>query len=231
MSTTPQVNRFPLTEWDPANTKVPFSALFIASRRSGKSVAIKHLYTKYWAPLFDIVAVMCGSGTEFYEDFVPGDLFSYTLKPERIQNMVIIQKRRQDEGKEQLNILLIVDDCSEEWERNNRELLKIYTQGRHSHISVVYSTQATQLTSTVWRTNSDYIFIGRQMGAQARIKVAEEFLYGLAEDEDFAGYKNEKEFDQSLIKDYTRDHWFVVLDNWTGTDFKTIVHKWRANLA
>jgi len=220
----------PLRSWDPEALPHPFSCLIVGSRRSGKSHAIQYLYQNYWHNKFDVVATMCTTDISHqYSEYIPGRLHFDRLKPEVITALMAEQARRISSGEPPLRILMIIDDCSDDFERNDRAVQSLYTRGRHYHISVVFATQACQLAGTVWRSNSDIVLIGKQYGSRGRELIVENFLLGLAEDEDYSdAHSTEKKFDRSLVRKYTRDHNFIAVDSFNGEDFASTVLQWRA---
>lgn len=216
-----------LRTWDPSKVELPFSGLIIGSRRSGKSHAIKYLYTRYWADKFDTVCVMCATDIngQFYQSFIASKLFFTCFKSNVIESIQLCQRERVKNGDEMLDILIIIDDCSDSYEKFQSKLQEIYTKGRHYNISIVFSTQATQLTSPVWRNNSDIVMIGKQRGANARKLVTDNFLEGLSDD--LVG-SEEKKQNRELISKYTKDHGFLVLDFFNADDFSSTLYKWKA---
>lgn len=221
-----------LDNWKPKKEPVPFSSMFIASRRSGKSTLIRELFINIWSNQFDSVIVMCPTNFEgFYEEFVFGNLFFNEFNPIVIESVMNQQEKLIKEGKKPIEVLLILDDCSDDKERNADAIQKIYTKGRHLHISVVFSTQETTLTGTVWRNNSDFIVIGKQLGGRGRENIVDNFLLGMPEPEDIPAGMKERIYLRQLLKKNTADHSFIVLSFTSDqNDFKHNVFKYKANL-
>lgn len=226
MSETPKIT---LKKWNPNKQKLPFACLCIASRRSGKSYLIRYLYLKFWANEFDVVISMCPTDfADFYPSFLPGDLFYREYRPEVMEALMGMQEERIGNGEKPLSILVILDDCSDDREKYQSELQKIYTKGRHYNISIIYCTQATTLTGPTWRNNSDIILIGRANSSHERKNIVDNFLMGSADEEDLKGAK-ERPFFNALIKKNTADHNFIIInsDGKTG-EFKDTILTYRA---
>jgi hypothetical protein len=175
---------------------------------------------------------MCPTNYEgFYEEFIFGNLFFNEFNPIVIQSVMAQQEKLIKDGKKPLEVLLILDDCSDDRERNADTIQKIYTKGRHLHISVVFSTQETTLTGTVWRNNSDFICIGRQLGGRGRENIVENFLLGMPEPEDIPSSMKEKVFLRQLLKKNTEAHSFLVLSFTSDqNDFKNNVFRYKVDM-
>lgn len=220
-----------LQRWKPQTVPIPFSSMIIASRRSGKSYLIKHLFTKYWAKKFDIVVVMSPTNFNgFYEEFIFGNFFFDELNAEFLELLLTKQKKREEEGKKSRKVLLILDDCSDDRERYSGLIQKIYTKGRHYNISVIFSTQESVLTSTVWRNNSDFIIVGKQLGGRGRQNVADNFLIGNIDEDEVPAGLSERGYMGQLLRKYTADHSFIVLSYLNTTNnFSDTVLQYKVN--
>jgi hypothetical protein len=175
---------------------------------------------------------MCFCPTDFdesYQETFPGTLFFIDLDNDVVERVLEVQESLAREGKRRPKVLAVIDDLSSDNERGNKTLQKLYTRGRHYDISVIFSTQATQLTSTIWRNNSDVVLIGRQMGARAREMVVEQFLMGTVDEEDLPAGTKEKTFLKRLVRDNTRNHGFIVVDYFQGDgDLADTVYRYTA---
>lgn len=202
-----------LAPWNPTTMKPPFACLMVASRNSGKSTLIRSLWHSQLVNHFDIVLTFCSTDfDEAYQDTFPGSLFYEELQSAVIERTLKVQEQRKKQNKKMAQVLVVVDDLSTDRERYDPMLKRLYTRGRHYDVSVIFSTQATQLSDPVWRNNSDYVFIGRQMGARAREVVVEQFLMGSVDSDDLPSGVKEKTFLKRVVRDNTRDYSFVVVD-------------------
>lgn len=168
--------------------------------------------------------------TGFYEEFIFGNFFFEELNNEFLEKILMKQRQREEAGKKSRKILIILDDCSDERERYNNIVQKIYTTGRHYNISVIFSTQETVLTSTVWRNNSDFIIVGKQLGGRGRQNVSENFLVGNIDDDEIPSGMSEKAYMGQLLRKYTADHSFIVLSYLNTTnEFSDTVLQYKVN--
>lgn len=224
-------NPYKLRRWRPERENAPFASLILASRNSGKSHLIRTLWEKTWKTKFDIVAVFCGSEIDAdFEDYLPGKLFFQKFNPRVIELLKEMQEQRVAAGNKPLRILIILDDCSETRERYEDELRSLYTRGRHWNCSVVFATQAIQLSDTVARNNSDFVIVGRQRGQGGREQIVDGFLKGLAEPADIPSDVTEKKFLFTLLKRNTTDYGFVVIStsDVNAEEFRDIVFSYRS---
>ena len=223
-----------LQTWDPQTIEVPFASLMLASRKSGKSTLIRSLWDSTLSQHFQVVITMCP--TDFDEDYAetfPGILNYQEFRPDALERAMQIQQQRRETGQPRLQILVVLDDCSDDGEKHSKLLQKLYTRGRHYDISVIFSTQATSLTGPVWRNNSDLVFIGRQMSAVDRDTVIDLFLKGMVGDDmlPVSGSKRlgEKRVLRQIATKYTKDHGFLVVDYVHGTgDLEDTLFKYKA---
>jgi hypothetical protein len=223
-----------LNQWDPTNEPTPFACLVLASRRSGKSYLIKHLWQTVWKKKFDVVMLMCPTDfTGYYSSFLPGKLIFQEYNEEALQALMLLQKQRIDENKKPLRTLVILDDCSDDRERYSTLLQKLYTKGRHYNISVVFATQAASLSSTVWRNNSDFVLIGRMMGGVGREAIRDNFLSGMQDRDElppsFQRGRGDKAFNNALMRKWTSGHSFLVISYTSDTqEFEDVVLQYKA---
>jgi len=142
----------------------------IAKRASGKSFLTREiLYNKR-----DIPTTMAISKTEklnmFYGDFIP-DIYIYdTYSSSVLKNLYKRQgimsednKTRKKKGKKEKDdrVMLIMDDCMSSkgtWVKDE-EILELFFNGRHHHISYILTMQYAVGIPPEMRSNFDYIFL------------------------------------------------------------------------
>ena len=203
-----------LEKWKPDFRARPFSALAIASRNSGKSYLIRHLIQDQLTHEYDMIIVVCGTQHELgaYREAMPeGQQASYYATWDaHIYNQVVrANRQRGRQGKRPFRVLMVIDDTLEI--TNDPSLKKVYTTGRHDNISVIYLAQSTVLASTVWRANSDLVFLLKTNGPGARRQILKNFLEGSTDLEEGV---NETRFYNEIIRNYaSRVGDALVLDN------------------
>jgi len=188
---------------------VTFSSIFIAPRNSGKTSMVNYLLDGPLKDKFDNVIVFTTrSGIDEYAEFInPKLLF------EGFQHDLIARIRDLNDEKElPYNVLVIMDDTNSRKEKFNSGILELYTNGRHSNISVIYCTQSPTLVDNVWKANSDYIFIWNPRTSRYRDYVVKNILDGVL-DLEFEKTKEEDIFYKQLLRTITSEpHRALVVD-------------------
>lgn len=221
-----------LDEWNPQETLCNkfFSMIISGSRREGKSYMIKHIYeTCNFGQEYDFVAVFSENtdNIDFYSEFVHGSLFFDHYDTDVIDRIKQLNEAFELKGI-QKKFLLIMDDCMGN-SKNEENFKKLYAQGRHMNISIIFSIQKATLIDTTARNNSDVVMICRSKSAMEKTSIIDNFMKGTAEEEDMKGMKEDK-FHRKLMKDYCKDYQFLVLDymNSSSNEFTDIVKKYKA---
>ena len=159
-----------------------FSIIMVASRKSGKSELVKHIYTKLnLGEIYDFVIVMsqCNDSLDHFSNFVHGNLFIKGFNNEYLQNVM----KKSDDLAEQGNpksFLIIIDDVVGTGIKNSPAIMELYALGRHHHISVILLSQMVTLISTTARSNSDCLFIGSVSDGKEKTSVDDNLVKGLA---------------------------------------------------
>jgi len=184
-----------LQPWIP-NIKrgVQFSALIFGSRRSGKSYYIKHIIENYLKFKYQAIIVFTNTmSSNYYQDFLY-PLMKYDIAiqiypdydPMIIDKLKTLQEARLAKSEKMYNILIIFDDCSTSNERNESNLKKLFSMGRHPpfNMSIIFSTQDPKFADTSWTNNSDYVMIFRFHSAYGVKRIKEIFLDNVITEQD-----------------------------------------------
>lgn len=174
--------RIKLDKWDPHNTfndpNKSFTMVISATRNSGKSNLVKHLYLDVWYPqgYFDSVCVFSKTLCEgFYENFIPGDLMFERFSMPVLKKCMETAKYYKSRGKS-WKLLVIMDDCISRKDKFVDELDQIFTNGRHYNVSLVYITQKLSYCSTTWYNNLNCIIFMRNSSRTEKRYIAEKIL-------------------------------------------------------
>ena len=102
------------------------------------------------------------------------------------------------------NVLLILDDiCSDaDLHHSCPSFKKLFTRGRHLHISIIITCQAIKHIPPIARSNSDFICVG-QLNNQNVELLAEEYLMGSIEKKAFL----------EMYHRCTKDYSFLLINN------------------
>ncbi|MHA1522136.1 MAG: ATPase/DNA packaging protein [Promethearchaeota archaeon] len=176
-----ELNKIRLEQWDPVgdfDDGKPFAMCVSATRNSGKSYLIRHLYKDVWMRkrMFDTTIVFSQTlANDFYADFVNSKLMYESYQPEVLKKTFAEARKMIKYGKV-WNVLIILDDCISAKDKYDKQLTSIFTQGRHINISIVYITQKLSYTSTTWINNCNYILILRNVSRGEKRYIAEKIL-------------------------------------------------------
>ena len=208
-----------LTKWKPKFKRgKPFAMLLFASRNSGKSYLMRHLIRTSIRSQYDLIIIVSDS-PDTKKDFTPccpKALFLSDMNFSIINNLMEKNAKREKEGKEPLNMLLIFDDKIGRDIKNDQNLLNIFTRGRHLNISVIFSSQSKKLAETTWLNNADYTIILKSNSAQQKKTILENVLKGSVDVED---PKKEVQILRELVRAHcSRQGDALVIDSQTTSN-------------
>lgn len=209
----PQVITVP--KWKPKFKKnMHFAMLIFASRNSGKSYLLRHLIRDYLKKLYDIFVIVSDS-PDTKRDFQPcmpdSTIYLNDMNYAIIDRMSLVNKQREAEKKDPLNMLIIMDDKVGNDVKNDQNLLQLFTRGRHLNISVIFSSQAKSLASPTWLNNADFTICLKSNSAQQKRTVLENILKGTIDcDEE----KTENSILRQIVREYCSNQGdALVIDN------------------
>ena len=163
--------------------KLPLRQVFAAPSNSGKTTVLSNYITDIYKDCFERIYVFSPSinvdstwmptkeyvaktinkkddEPDFYYDEFNSEALMKILKT---QKKIIEYQKKQKDTKRLLSILVIVDDFADDSQvcRQNRSLIELFVRGRHSHISVIVSTQKYALLSPTIRVNASQLIVFR----------------------------------------------------------------------
>ena len=204
-----------IKEWDKVfpsdlNNNMCFSSLFIAPRYSGKTYLVEYLLKTSLKDKFNnIIVFSTMTGVKDYSKFIEGNLLFVGYKQQLIDTIRNVNAENQDP----YNILVIMDDTNSRKEKFNSSIQELYTNGRHSNISIIYCTQSPNLVDNNWKMNSDLIFIFDTRTTHSREYIIKNLLSGILKDEDFEKSRDENRFYMKLLKDTTNEQHRCIVMN------------------
>ena len=186
----------------------------IAKRASGKSYLTREImFHKRHIPT-TIVISKTEKLNKFYGDFVP-DVYIYDEYNNTILSKIYDRqsklsednKQRKQDGKKLKDdrIMLIMDDCMSSkgsWVKE-QQILELFFNGRHHHISFILTTQFALGIPPEMRSNFDYIFL-----------LAEDFISNKKRlYEHYAGMFPSFDVFQQVFSEVTQDYGIMVINN------------------
>ena len=167
-----------IKEWKPNKEKFidHYTGIICASRRSGKSIFVKFLVCVKNGLLdnSDIVLVFTsGVNRNTYAKFIPNEHIITGYKPDVINRIMDIQDINKQKNKDICNISIILDDVIEYRTRYDKALERVFFQGRHYNISLLYVTQSLSTVPPAFLRNTDYFIYFKFFLKSDRKKISE----------------------------------------------------------
>lgn len=214
-----------LSTWVPKfDREHPFSMLVVSSRNGGKSYFLKYLCVNVFPRTYNIVIIVNNSPDEKKQlsnlfvnqkndNGVPTVVKTYDTFPVGLFNKL---KENYEERIEKelppLEILVLFDDQSTS-EKNNDDVVSIYTRGRHINISACFLVQSLTLVSTLVRGNSDLCCITKLKSPELREKIIKNSLSGSIELPTDTKASEENKFYRDLLAQYCKNQGdFLIRD-------------------
>jgi len=183
------------------------SIAMIGATRSGKTTLLIHVLKKYFK---DHIGVLMSQSTNasIYDD-VPKTIPKVPMfSPEMVNEMYKINLGT----KNKYEFLAIIDDCPTI--KFSKELLKLLTIYRNSHLSAIICMQSLKLFNTAARGNINFVMLGRCNSFEAAEQAVRGYLMHRLPGRNVA----EKVAEYMRI---TEDHHWIVVDNINGNIFRT----------
>ena len=160
--------------------KLPFKSIIYAPSHSGKTVLITNLIEDIYRDCFERVYIFSPSieiddnwrNTKKYLNGVMnlGDDEPSLYQPEfnedvvhdimNTQKKIIDHIKNNGKSNKLFSILIVLDDVADDNnQRNSKALKSLFVKGRHSHISVILSSQKGSLLNPVCRVNADSVHV------------------------------------------------------------------------
>lgn len=187
-------------------------AMIIAgSRGSGKTTLINYLYPKL-IDFYDIVIFFSFSLHNGIYDSIQEPKFD-KFHSGLIEEIFYFQKKT----KNTFSIMIVLDDCMDNEIKNADPLNQLFTRGRNSNISVIFSVQYMSMVKNLSRSNSTFIFFGKSNTPANREVLSEQYLLPIVKVDKSIKTKSKKlDYLDKYIQHHTKDHNFIVIDYLNG---------------
>lgn len=160
--------------------KLPFKSIIYAPSNSGKTVLITNLIENVYRGVFERIYIFSPSisvddawkSTKQYlnETITLSDnepsLYQENFNEAVVDEIMTTQKKITDhikkdkESNKLFSILIVLDDVADDTsQRNSKALKSLFVKGRHSHISLILSSQKGSLLNPVARVNADSVYV------------------------------------------------------------------------
>lgn len=210
----------------------PVRALIIGSSGSGKTMFCKHLI-QHVLPTYDVIFVFSSTINDGGYDFIISEHKYFALTP---KHLMTIQKYLTDAKRMGVHVrsLILIDDSSAIQGSIRTRYQTCYEElfssiARHCDIDVLACFQNVQQTSTVLRSNCNFIVIFRLILERNR-KSLTDFLANLLDDETVGKGQKPEEFLSKFINEATQDHGCIIVD-FSKYTWQTAVSTYRVPAA
>lgn len=186
----------------------------IAKRASGKSFLTREIMYQKRKISATVVISRTEKLNSFYSEFVP-DIYIYSeydseiltriFNRQSVMNTVNKERIKNNKSVKDDSIMLIMDDCMSSkgsW-INDPNILELFFNGRHHHISFILTMQYSVGIPPEMRSNFDYIFLLAEDIISNRKR-----LY-----EHYAGMFPTFDIFQQVFTDITEDYGILVINN------------------
>lgn len=185
----------------------------IAKRASGKSVLVKEIMKMKKNIPSSVVICKTEKLNRSYGDNIPDSYIYYDFDTEILSRIFMRQKRliSDNEKRKKRNkrlkddrVLLIMDDCmsNKNWVKDPN-ILELFFNGRHYHISFILTMQYSKGIPPEMRSNLDYIFL-----------LAEDFISNRKRlYDDYAGMFPSFDIFQQVFTELTDNYGCMVINN------------------
>lgn len=194
---------FAVEHFEPKETLPHRTWLFLGGRGTGKSKVMQSV-------LYDlrdrIDAMFLITPTPETQDefaaFMPRAFIYSQVDPAIMEKISELGKTLKAAGRSR-NFLLVIDDCAYDRKfTKSEELLKQLFNGRHSNVTLFYSTQYLMYVPPAIRDNIDYVFVGKNQNATAKAKLFDIYFDMFDKRQDFS----------LVLNECTKDWGFLVGD-------------------
>jgi len=185
----------------------------IAKRASGKSVLVKEIMKMKKHIPSSVVICKTEKLNRSYGDNIPDSYIYYDFDTEILSRIFMRQRRliSDNEKRKKRNkrlkddrVLLIMDDCmsNKNWVKDPN-ILELFFNGRHYHISFILTMQYSKGIPPEMRSNLDYIFL-----------LAEDFISNRKRlYDDYAGMFPSFDIFQQVFTELTDNYGCMVINN------------------
>lgn len=204
-----------------------YSTFITASRNSGKTTMLKHLWP-FFKSRFDIIIFFTNSlQAAIYKEFLDTEdrKTAFTMyHPGILKDLDVLQKLTENA----LHIAIFFDDCSDlSFVKNSDDILQLFIRGRNKNHSIFYSTQSPIFINRNCRANTDFLLMMRCRTPAMKETVIKEFLYDIVPVPKVITKKSDKfKYYSDWITKNTLDRRMVILDYLNDDE----VYQYRAKI-
>jgi hypothetical protein len=200
---------FNIRKFDMKKLKKESIIVLLGKRNTGKSFLIKDILYHMRMIKIGMVISRTDHLQHYYDKFIPSMLIYKQYTPEILDNLFKRQEKALEEGWENPNAFLLMDDCLSDREfAKDPRINAIFFEGRHSKILYILAMQVPLGIGPNLRTNIDFTFILRNSNNSDREKIYK----------NYAGMFSSREEFEIILDNCTEDYNCLVIDNTTQSN-------------
>lgn len=165
-----------------SNSNIPLGSViaFIGPRKSGKSVAMRHLCYDLRHVHHFIVISKSEKYNQYYTEFVPKKCIYDEWKPDLLKNIFKVQEtliKKYGSSDPRCQLVLIIDDylCDKKmWK--TPEIIELFQNGRHLQITFIFAMQYSIGIPTDVRGQISFVFVFAQETINEQKKIYENWV-------------------------------------------------------
>lgn len=207
-----------IVRWKPSlltKDKKSFRGLILGSTGTGKSHMLHHLLNKENQEDFDFIYII--SKSEYTLDEYRKSLnvkseimyfkcyFNEISEPLNNRINLIHMDLLKEPFKFEAKSLIIIDDCLDiNKDRNNKDVIDLWTNSRKRNISIIYMAQSPKFITNEWIDNASWMILFNLGSGINRKKLIDKTITGL-------GGLNNNEWEKIILKN-CKGHQSIVMD-------------------
>lgn len=186
-----------------------FSMCIIAKRGSGKSYLIQYLYKNYLRFNFHLVYIFSPTIHEY--EYIQNSIKYMYFVPSIFDDIDYTNAIRQQQHKKPINVLFIFDDTNNRKQIYSKKLADIFMRGRHTNISIIYTSQSAKFIASEWKDNIDILSIFQPSNSRQRQYIINEFVTEFVPNNTDLSIKDEFDEANKIIKKITNKEYTCLI--------------------
>ena len=182
-----QSSKLNIFEWDANNFQIDTVTMLVGRRGTGKSTILQELCYQIRHKIDYVVGF--SPTEEVNEDLaniVPRVLVYNEMDIPLLEDLIQVQKQTR-KVKDSYNLLLVFDDCGYDKKKfRNKTIGNLFKNGRHYHITIIFTMQYAKDIGPDLRGNIDYLFACQDSQIKSRDILHKQFFGQFRKFKDFA---------------------------------------------
>lgn len=177
-----------IRKFDPSTIKPHRIVMIIGRRGTGKSILQRDLmYHQSGRVDFGVAMSPTEEAVQTFRAHMPDAWIYRQFQPDKIDEIIRIQRKALQSGKEPKHLFLVLDDCMYDKKAFRTKAIRdIFMNGRHLRISLSMAAQYMLDLPPDLRTQIDYVIVTRDVIQSNKLKLYKYFFGMFEKFEDFS---------------------------------------------